>query len=122
MALKKGKAVNRKAVRDALKACERHINKNYEMGNLCSSMPARVEELRQTKGDRLVCELSKQRLHACSLRNQNEFEGMVVEQPNCKQLSISCQMGFRSRPEMKIEGSPMEFNRFSSFQIEVGWI
>ena len=44
---------NRAAVVAGLRACERHINNNYDVRGLCSSMPERLDELLQAEGDRL---------------------------------------------------------------------
>ena len=44
---------NRAAVAEGLRACEKHINKEYEVAALCASMPRRVEELLRKRGDRL---------------------------------------------------------------------
>ena len=44
---------NKCAVVAALGACAKHINKEYDVKALCSSMPRRVAELVLAKGDRL---------------------------------------------------------------------
>ena len=44
---------NRAAVVTGLRACEKHINKAYEVAALCAYMPVRVEKLLRQRGDRL---------------------------------------------------------------------
>lgn len=46
-------ATNRAAVVAGLNACQRHINKEYDVSGLCSSLPRRITELLAAKGDRL---------------------------------------------------------------------
>ena len=45
---------NMASVLEGLKACERHMNSNYEVRSLCGSIPDRLEELKETGGDRLT--------------------------------------------------------------------
>ena len=44
---------NKAAAVQGLAACEKYINKEYDVRSLCSSMPRRVRELIASDGDRL---------------------------------------------------------------------
>ena len=49
----KGLEANKAAVIASLKACEKHINKEYDVRALCSSMPKRTQMLLSKEADRL---------------------------------------------------------------------